>query len=151
MPAGSFGYRTIVVPLADNAESDQAVDVACRLAADHGGALIAVAVVEVPTLLPVDAHMPDEERRARRLLRRADAVGESYGIDVARRLVRSRDAAHAIVECAVEECADVIVIGAPRHPRRPLGHTAEAVLRSADCRVILIAAPAEQELARIAV
>ena len=45
-----LGYRRIVVPISDNAESEKAVDVACRLAAEHGASITLVAVVEVPTL-----------------------------------------------------------------------------------------------------
>jgi nucleotide-binding universal stress UspA family protein len=138
----SVGYRAIVVPVADNPETDQALDVACRLAADHGCSLTAVAVVEVPTVLPVDAHMDEEEAQAKTLLRRAETAGDSYGIQVSRELVRAREAATAIVEQADAHDAEVIVLGAPRHRRRAFGHTTDSVLRGASCRVMVIAGSA---------
>ena len=53
--ARSIGYRSLLVPLADNAETDQALDVACRLAAEHRASITAVAVIEVPQVLPLVA------------------------------------------------------------------------------------------------
>ena len=138
-----IGYRSILVPVADNEETDQALDVACRLAAEHGASITAVAVVEVPSFLPLDAHMVDEEFAAKQLLHRADAVGESYGIDVTPRVVRGREAGEVLAEVAGSRHADLVVVGARRRGRKPFGHTVEAVLRHAPCRVLLIAPPAE--------
>ena len=145
------GNRSILVPLGMNAESETAFDVACRLAAERGCSLTAIAVVEVPALLPVDAHMVDEEAAARRLLDRAAAVGDSYGIDVRQRLVRAREAATAIVEEASARNTELIVLGTSRKRARPFGRTAGAVLKGAACRVMLIAPPANAVQARIAV
>ena len=138
-----IGYRSILVPVADNEETDQALDVACRLAAEHGASITAVAVVEVPSFLPLDAHMFDEEVAAKQLLHRADAVGESYGIHVVQRVVRGREAGEVLAEEADSRRADLVVVGARRRGRKPFGHTVEAVLRHAPCRVLLIAPPAE--------
>jgi nucleotide-binding universal stress UspA family protein len=144
-------YRSILVPLADNVETDTALDVACRLAADHGCSLNAVAVVEVPTLLPVDAHMAEEEGKARLLLDRAATIGDSYGVRVTRKLVRAREAATAIVEQASACGTELIVLGASRRRGRTFGRTTDSVLRGAACRVLVIAAPAQAAHARIAV
>ncbi|SRR6266540_1745051 len=149
--ARTIGYRSILVPLADNAETDTALGVACRLAAERGCSLTAVAVVEVPALLPLDAHMRDEEVEAKRLLRRAETAADSYGITVSRRVVRARDAAVAIVEQAAAAGTDLVVIGAPRRRTRRLGHTTESVLRDVPCRVMLVSAPAKAVPGRIAV
>src|SRR5438105_12681329 len=94
----SIGYRSVLVPVADNSESEKALDVACRLAAEHHAAITAVAVVEVPALLPLGSHMLEEEADARRVLARAAAIGEAYGITVSTRIVRGREASAAIVE-----------------------------------------------------
>ena len=108
-----IGYRSILVPLADNAETDQALDVACRLAAEHRASITAVAVIEVPPSLPLDAHMFDEESKAKLLLRRADSVGESYGIHVIGRVVRGREAGEVLADEAAR------AEGRPRRRRRP--------------------------------
>jgi nucleotide-binding universal stress UspA family protein len=146
----TIGYRSILVPVADNDETDKALDVACRLAAEHGCSIAAVVVIEVPPFLPLDAHMLEEEADAKLLLRRADAVAESYGIRALGRVVRGRDAGHTIVEEACARKVELIVIGAPRARRQPFGRTVESVLRRAPCRVLVIALPRATVAARTA-
>ena len=138
-----IAYRSILVPLADNAETDQALDVACRLAAEHRASITAVAVIEVPPVLPLTAHMDDEEAGAKPLRRRAESVGDSYGIDVTVRVVRGREAGEVLAQEAAAHRVDLVVVGARRHRRRPFGHTVETLLRDAPCRVLVIAPPAE--------
>ena len=146
--AVTVGYRSILVPVADNSESEKAVDVACRLAAEHGASITAVAVIEVPSVLPLDSHMLEEEADARRVLTCAASIGDSYGLGVSTRLVRGREAAEAIVgEAAATRC-ELIVIGAPRKRLTGkhafvFGHTGEVVLKKAPCRVMVIAAANE--------
>ncbi|MHB8641525.1 MAG: universal stress protein [Gaiellaceae bacterium] len=142
-----LGYRSILVPLADNLDTETALDVACKLAAEHGARLVAVAVVEVPPLLPLDAQMQPEEGAAQRLLARARAVAESYGVHFVDRVARGREAATPIVELARSERTELIVMGAPRRvrPRRSapaFGHTTQSLLKRAPCRVMVLAAPA---------
>ena len=137
----TIGYRSILVPVADNDETDKALDVACRLAAEHGCSIAAVVVIEVPPVLPLAAHMLEEEADAKLLLRRADAVAESYGIRALGRVVRGRGAGHAIVEEACARKVEVVVIGAPRARRQPFGRTVESVLKRAPCRVLVISPP----------
>jgi nucleotide-binding universal stress UspA family protein len=147
-PAVSRGYRRVLVPVVARAGSPEAVDVASRLAAEHGASILAVAVVEVPSLLPLDAHMVEEEAQARRALTLAGDVGASYGVGVTPRLVRAREAAAAIVEQARAEEVELIVIAGARRRRavRPhavFGETIEHVLKVAPCRVLVVAAPAD--------
>jgi nucleotide-binding universal stress UspA family protein len=146
------GYRRLLVPVVANAESARAVEIACRLAAEGHASITALAVVEVPPLLPFDAHMADVEDEGLRLLERVGATGDAYGVRVSRQLLRARDAGAAIVEKAVTIGIDVIVIGAPR--RRLLssgavvfGSTIEHVLRDAPCRVMVVATPSQAEAA----
>jgi nucleotide-binding universal stress UspA family protein len=141
--ARTIDYRSLLVPLAANAETDQALDVACRLAAEHRASIAAVAVIEVPAVLPLNAHMVEEEARARALVRRAEVVGESYGVTVAGRVVRGREAGEVLGEEAAARRVDLVVVGARRHRRKPFGHTVETLLRDAPCRVLVIAPPAE--------
>ena len=141
--ARGLGYRRILVPVRDNPESEQAMDVASRLAGEHGAAITAVAVVTVPPLLPLDAHMAPEEQAAHRLLERAGAIADSYGVDIHPRVVRGRDPAAAILCESEEAAAELIVIGAPRRKTsgkgpRVFGSTVEHVLRHARCRVPVI-------------
>ena len=139
------GYRRLLVPLDASPESLQAFEIACRLAADHRAGVTALTVIEVPPSLPLDAHMADVEEEARRLLERAGATGDSYGVRVAQKLVRTRDAAAAIVEAASSGRVELIVIGAQRtqldeSPRRITPGTILRVLHGARCRVLVVAA-----------
>jgi nucleotide-binding universal stress UspA family protein len=146
----SIGYRSILVPVADNAETEKALDVACRLAAEHGASITAVAVVEVPSVLPLASHMLQEDADAKLLLRRAEAFGESYGIRVIGRVARGREAGAAIVEEVIARNVELVVIGARRGRRRTFGRTVETVLRRSPCRVLVIAPPAATVSARTA-
>jgi len=138
----ALGLRNLLVPIADNVESERAMDVACRLAADHGATIAAVSVIEVPTVLPLGSHMTAEERTAHRLLERAAAIGDTYGVVVVPRIVRARDAAEAIVAHAEQRRSEMVVIGAPRKRQKAIGSTVEHVLRKAPCRVMVIGAAA---------
>ena len=136
------GYRRLLVPIAANEESERAVDLACRLAADSHASITALAVVEIPALLPLDAHMDDVEDEARRLLERVGATGDSYGVKVSPKLLRARNAGAAIVASAAAGGVELIVLGAPRERLRSstavvFGGTTEYVLKHAPCRVLL--------------
>jgi nucleotide-binding universal stress UspA family protein len=137
--------RNLLVPIADNPESERAMDVASRLATDRGATITVVNVVEIPAVLPLGAHMTEEEAAAHRLLERAAAVAATYGVVALPRILHGRDAGESIVAYAAERHVEMIVLGAPRKRRKPFGSTVEHVLRKADCRVMLIGAAPEQE------
>jgi nucleotide-binding universal stress UspA family protein len=142
--ARALGFRNLLVPVSNNVESERAMDVACRLAADHKATITVVSVVEVPPVLPLGAHMKDEEEAAHRLLERVSAIADTYGVNVAPRILRARDAAQAVVSLTEERHTEILVIGAPRRRSKAFGPTVEHVLKKAACRVMVIeAAPAE--------
>jgi len=142
----TVAYQRILVPLAEGRDGSYAIAVACQLAADRHAEVIALRVIEIPAELPLAAHMLEEEAEADRYVSEAQAIGELYGVSVARRIVRARAAGEAIVEEAVGAGTEIIVIGAPRKPtasrRSPVfGKTLDAVLRHAPCRVVVAALP----------
>ena len=135
----------MLVPVVDNPESQAAIEVACRLAAERGASISAVTVIEVPPLLPLDSHLDGAEEEARRLLERAGATGDSYGVKVVPHVLRSRDAGAAIVEEAIASDAELIVLGTARKMLRStgalvFGSTVRHVLVAAPCRVLVAAA-----------
>jgi len=143
LSAGS--YARLLVPVDSRPESFQALDLACRLAADAHAKITAIVVLEVPALLPLDAHLLDDEENARQLLDRARAIANSYGIKLSAKVVRARDTGAAIVGKAASERVELIVIAAPGtelgSPRRRfepdlVGH----VLKDAPCRVMVVSA-----------
>jgi APA family basic amino acid/polyamine antiporter len=142
------GYRRILVPLADAKESERAIEIACRLAGEHGASLTALTVIEVPVTVPMNAHMIAEETEAKRVLDLARAIAHGYGVSVSVRVVRARDAGEAIVEEASRANTEIIILRAPRKrrsTRRALlfGETVRFVLKHAPCRVMVAAAPAD--------
>jgi APA family basic amino acid/polyamine antiporter len=141
-PALALEYRSILVPVKPGRMSEEAVDVACRLATERGSAIAAVSVVVVPLELPLDTVLPDDEARAYEVLDAARAIGELYGVDVRGRLVRARGAGRAIVDEAVRRQTEIIVMGTPRtgRPRAPVfSDTVDFVLKHAPCRVMVAA------------
>lgn len=146
------GYRRLLVPVVANPESVRAVEIACRLAAEDHPSITALTVIEVPALLPLDAHMVDAEDEASQLLERVGATGDGYGVNVSRQLVRARAAGAAIIDTATTTGTELIVIGAPRRRLRSsrgvvFGTTVEHVLRGAPCRVMIVTASSEAEAA----
>jgi basic amino acid/polyamine antiporter, APA family len=139
-------YRRILVPLADEV-SEQAVSIACQLAAERKTSVTAVSVVEVPVELPLDAHMFEAEAQARRVLAESAAIGDLYGVTVAGRVLRGRAAGESIVRAAKNMGTEIIVLSAPRKSRASVhapvfGSTVDVVLKHAPCRVMVAAAPA---------
>jgi nucleotide-binding universal stress UspA family protein len=144
-PAAAVGYRRVLVPVVEGEVSDRALDLACRLASEHGAVVVALAAVELPLELPLQVHVDEAEAEARTLVGRAEAVGDAYGLPLVGRVVRARSAAEAIVEEARQLDAEVVVVGTRLRRRRHslrYGPTVEHVLRNAPCRVLVVADPA---------
>ncbi|HEX3289914.1 MAG TPA: universal stress protein [Gaiella sp.] len=139
----ALAYRRIVVPIVPGRPSDDALDVACRLAAERGARVVALTVIEVPLELPLDADLPEEERLANDELDEAMAFGDTYGVRVVGRLVRGRSASVEIVREAERRGAEIIVLGSPRKDlmrrRGVFGSTVDRVMRRAPCRVMVTA------------
>jgi APA family basic amino acid/polyamine antiporter len=146
-PALALEYRRIVVPVVPGRPSDDALDVACRLAAERGARVVALTVLEVPLDLPLDTPLPEDEHRANAELDEAIAIGDTYGVRVVGRLVRGRSASVEIVREAERREAEIIVLGSPRKDlvgrrRGVFGSTVDRVMRNAPCRVMVTASRA---------
>jgi basic amino acid/polyamine antiporter, APA family len=144
-PALALEYRRLLVPIVAGQPSDNALDVACGLAAERRSQIIALTVIEVPLDLPLSADLPGEEERSNQELDEAQAIGDSYGVTVVDRLVRARSAGEAIVEEAERRGTEIIVLGSPRRvlaagARGVFGSTVDYVLKHAPCRVMVAAA-----------
>ena len=146
-PALALEYRNVLVPIVSRHESEEAIDLACRLATERGASIVALNVIDVPLELPLDAELPEAtEERANDLLDEARAIGDVYGVNVIGRIVRARRPGPAIVEEATRRHSEIIVMGAPRRDVRQrrgriFGDTVDYVLKNAPCRVLVAAAP----------
>ena len=138
-------YRRIVVPIVPGRPSDDALDLACRLAAERRAQIVALSVIEVPLDLPLDTpRLEAEEYRANDELDEAIAIGDTYGVKVVGRLVRGRNASTEIVREASRRGAEIIVLGSPRKTlvdrrRGVFGAAVDRVLPRAPCRVMIAA------------
>jgi APA family basic amino acid/polyamine antiporter len=144
-PAEGVEYTRLLVPVVEGLPSDEAMEVAARLASERRARIVAITVLEVPLHLPLDAELPDLEDRADVVLDEARAIGDSYGVDVITRIVRGRRAGRAIVDEAMRRNAEIVVMGASRRERRGkaiFGETVDFVLKHAPCRVMVAAARA---------
>ena len=140
-PAIALEYRNILVPVKPGRPSEEAIDVACRLATDRGASISSLSVVIIPLELPVDTLLEEEERGAEDALDSAAAIAELYGVKFTERLVRVRNAGRAIVDEATRRQSEIIVMGAPRAGRGSgvFSDTVDFVLKHAPCRVMVVA------------
>jgi basic amino acid/polyamine antiporter, APA family len=140
-PAVALEYRNILVPVKPGRPSEEAIDLACRLATERRATIAAVSVVVVPLELPLDTRLEEEERRADEALDAAAAIAELYGVDLTERLVRARHAGRAIVDDAARRNSEIIVMGSPRAlgRRAVFSDTVDFVLKHAPCRVMVAA------------
>jgi len=140
-PAIALEYRNILVPVKPGRASEEAIDLACRLAADRGASIGALSVIVVPLDQPLDTRLEEEERMADEALDVAAAIAELYGVKFTERLVRARHAGRAIVDEAKRRQSEIIVMGAPRggRGRGVFSETVDFVLKHAPSRVMVVA------------
>jgi APA family basic amino acid/polyamine antiporter len=148
-PAAVLEFRSILVPIAAGYASDEAMDYACRLAAERRASIVAFTAIDVPLDLPLDASLPDDVREANEQLDEARAIGDSYGVRVTGRIARTRNIGRAIVDEAIRRDSEIIVMAGPRRMRlqrgrrQIFGDAVDFVLRHAPCRV-MVATPRER-------
>jgi nucleotide-binding universal stress UspA family protein len=144
---GSIAYRSIVVPLLDREETEHALDLACRLAADRGARVILVAPAVLERELPINAHLDGQLVGLKERLESAAAVAGSYGVGVRREIVRTRPGslAEEVARVAAERRAELVVVGAPVESRRGFHRAFPRevllLLRDAPCRVMIATGP----------
>ncbi len=143
----AIAYRTIVVPLLDQAETEHALDLACRLAADRGARIVLVAPAVLERELPLNAHLDGTLTGLKQRLEAATAVATSYGVGVRREIVRTRPDCFGedVARVAAERRAELVVVGAPvesrRGFRRAFPRDVLLLARDAPCRVMVATGP----------
>jgi APA family basic amino acid/polyamine antiporter len=141
--AAALEFRTILVPIAPGYPSDEAMDFACRLAAERRATIVAVTAIQVPLDLPLDAVLAEDVEEANAQLDEARAIGDSYGVRVTGRIARTRNIGREIVDEAVRRGSEVIIMAGPRRVRlqrgrrQIFGDSVDFVLRNAPCRVMV--------------
>jgi len=144
---GSVAYRSIVVPLLDREETEHALDLACRLAADRGARIVLVAPAVLERELPIDAHRDGQLVSLKERIETASAIASSYGVAVRHEIVRTRPGSlgEEVARVAAERRAELVVVGAPVESRRGFHRAFPReillLLRDAPCRVMIATGP----------
>jgi nucleotide-binding universal stress UspA family protein len=143
----SVAYRSIVVPLLDREETEHALDLACRLAADRGARIVLVAPAVLERELPIDAHLDGQLVSLKERIETASAIASSYGVAVRHEIVRTRPGGlgEEVARVAAERRAELVVVGAPVESRRGFHRAFPReillLLRDAPCRVMIATGP----------
>jgi len=120
---------------------EEAVKLACRLIKKRNKSKIwAVYVITIKRTLPLDAEMESEIKKAEAILDHMEMTAEEEGCEIDTDILQAREASLAIVDEAVEQGVDLIVMGVTygtRFGQFSLGSVAPYVLKNAPCRVIL--------------
>jgi basic amino acid/polyamine antiporter, APA family len=141
-------YQSVLVAFEDEPFSEEAVATAARLAGRRRRGIHVLAIVNVPTHLPLDAPLEDQESQAQSKIEQAKLIGGLRVTGSVQR-VRPGQAGQAIVEEARGIKAAAIVMPLRYRNGTPLyGKTLQHVLAERPCRVIVAAQPGER--ARVA-
>jgi APA family basic amino acid/polyamine antiporter len=134
----------VLVAFEEGTFSKEVMSTAKALGARRRRAIHVLALVEVPTHLPLDAPLPQAESRAHSTIEQAKLIA---GQRVSGHLehVRPGQAGKAIVEDAKAINAAAIVVPLRYRNGAPLyGKTLQTVLAARPCRVIISAHPGEE-------
>jgi len=145
---GPIQIRDLVVPVDGSPSSKEALALACFLAKRNKGRVYAVYVIEVARTMPLDAEMTEEAQRGEEVLAEAESLAEEldYRDNVFGELLQARDAAHAVVDEAVERGVSAIVLGVSYSPNEGSAEDTnlQYVLKNAPCQVIVCRSAAHE-------
>jgi len=138
-------YRSVLVVFESASYSEEALATAVRLAARRRRGIHVLALVTIPTHLPLDASLEDAESEAQSKIEQAKLIG---GMRVTGHIDRMRPGqeARAIIEEARSIKAAAIVMPLRYRNGKPLyGKTLQTVLAKRPTRVIVAAQPGEKQ------
>jgi nucleotide-binding universal stress UspA family protein len=134
-------FHKILVPVMGTEADEEAVKLACRLIKKRNkGKIWAVYVITIKRTLPLDAEMESEIKKAEGILDHMEMIAEEEDCEIDTDILQAREASLAIVDEAVEQGVDLIVMGVTygtRFGQFSLGNVVPYVLKNAPCRVIL--------------
>ena len=138
-------YRSAIVPIFGTDVDASALRTAAKLVGEDA-MVEAIYVLRVPSQLPLDSGLDDEEQLGLRVLENARLTGRQAGLNVQTRLIRTRNPGAAIVEEAERHQAEIIYLGTAHAPasERALGPTASYLLAHRPCRIVIETPPAAQ-------
>ncbi len=136
--------RRILVPIIEGVYSERAVELACRLGERQNAHIILLHVIEVPYTVPLDAPLPELEKKGRKALETANFIALQHGFKPEVHLIRHRSASEGILSLARQSGVDQIIMGIGLKKAsygEGIGRTVREVLRRANCEVIISKIP----------
>jgi nucleotide-binding universal stress UspA family protein len=136
--------QTILHPTDFSPRSEQAFEMACSLARDHGAGIILLHVIELPitvqggVMTPPAPEPVEDKREAQEKLRRISAAAANLKVEPR---LEVGDSPSVILNVAKESKCDLIVMGTHGRTgiaRFLMGSVAEMVLRKAPCPVLTL-------------
>jgi nucleotide-binding universal stress UspA family protein len=137
----SQNIRDVLVPVDGAAPGFDALALACALTKKNKGKVYAVYIIEVERSMALDAELDTDAARAETVLQEAEAIAEKLDAVIEGEILQARDAAHAIVDEAVERGVSAIVVGVDYEMplgEFELGRKAKYVIDHAPCQVIVV-------------
>jgi APA family basic amino acid/polyamine antiporter len=136
-------YKSVLVAFEDDAPfSETAVATAVKLAARRRRGIHVISVLTVPTHLPLDAPLEQEEGEAQSKIEQAKLIGGRMRVSGHVHRARPGQAGHSVAAEARELQASAIVMGLRYRNGQPLyGKTLQTVLAARPCRVIVVGEP----------
>lgn len=145
-PHGEF--FNVLVPVTGTEADRHALRILSKLVDGKSASIVAVYVVEVPQLLPLDADMSAEVLRGEEALsivcRDARELCKIKDNHLRTDILQARSAGAAIVDEAADLHCDLIVMSSwvrDQHGRPTVGETTSYVLEHAHCEVMLLRQP----------
>ncbi|MCI0849860.1 MAG: universal stress protein [Chloroflexi bacterium] len=134
------------MPVDASHASMQAVALACDIARQNKGKVVAVHVIEVKRTLALDAPMEPEEAAGEEILKRAEGVAKTQSCSIESEILHAREAGSAIVDEAIDRQVDLVILGTGYE--QPFGAFQLSsivlhVLKNAPCEVWVCRHPAE--------
>ncbi len=139
----------VMVAVRDGSSVESLVTLACQLSQGMDAELVALHVVEVPALTPLDAPEEAIDHAGKEVLAQAKRVAEKFLQPFSTELLRAREAGEAIVGVAREQGVELLVMGHHKPHPHTLGETllggvVHYVAHHASCRVIVQIPPPER-------
>jgi len=139
-------YGSALVPLFSTDVDGSALRAAAKLVGPEA-VVDCVYVLQVPSHLPLDARLDDEEQLGRGVCEAARIAGRRAGVKkVQTRLLRARNPGAALVEEARRNRSEIIYLGTTHAPpsERALGPLATYLLAKRPCRIVVESGPAQR-------
>lgn len=117
----------------------EALQTALQLAHHHKAKITSACILEIPNALPLNVELKDSEMKGEAALKRAEAIGREYHLNMDLEFIRARSVVHALSELMHKKQYDLLVIGVSAEDLARKGRFAsqsEKFLKNTRCRVI---------------